>query len=409
MKRPRYQHGFFSRVKRKSGPDVWTYRWREIGPKGEARMRKQVIGTVEQYPSKTALWKAVQLLQFDINSDCPRPESVPTRFGELIGHYRKVELDRSQPSNRKKDQTKQVYDNNLRIHIEPRWRQYRPLEITAVAVERWLSALELADGTKAKLKYIMSDVFQHGIRYGWLRNQENPMLSVRQSARRVRIPEPLESSEFLALLEKLPFKVRTIGIVCATTGLRISEVLGLKWGDIDFARSLFHVTRSVVDGVVGVCKTETSSKPLPLNEVTLASLSEWRHACFHRREEDWVFASEWRDGRMPPWADTLLTRFLRPGAKAAGIRKRVGWHTFRHTYSTLLQANEEDVKVVQELMRHANITTTMNVYTQAVTTKKRQAQSRVVDVLFGRTQEGGGGTSKGVIPASLAPGPFRVK
>lgn len=40
----------------------------------------------------------------------------------------------------------------------------------------------------------------------------------------------------------------------------------------------------------------------------------------------------------------------------AGITNRVGWHTFRHTYSTLLKANEEDVKVVQELMRHANIT-----------------------------------------------------
>jgi hypothetical protein len=54
LKRPRYQKGFFSRLKRKSGPDVWMYRWREIGPKGEARMRKQVIGTLQQYPSKTA-------------------------------------------------------------------------------------------------------------------------------------------------------------------------------------------------------------------------------------------------------------------------------------------------------------------------------------------------------------------
>jgi site-specific recombinase XerC len=65
--------------------------------------------------------------------------------------------------------------------------------------------------------------------------------------------------------------------------------------------------------------------------------------------------------------------------------KRVGWHTFRHTYSTLLQASANDVKVVQELMRHANVTTTMNIYTQAISDKKREAQSRVVDALFGRT------------------------
>jgi integrase len=62
-------------------------------------------------------------------------------------------------------------------------------------------------------------------------------------------------------------------------------------------------------------------------------------------------------------------------AKRAGITKWVGFHTFRHTYSTLL-ANGEDVKVVQELMRHANLSTTMNIYTKALTPAKREAQSR---------------------------------
>jgi len=53
-------------------------------------------------------------------------------------------------------------------------------------------------------------------------------------------------------------------------------------------------------------------------------------------------------------------------------------HTFRHTYSTLLHANGEDPKVVQELLRHSSIKVTMDVYTQAVTATKRKAQSRVV-------------------------------
>ena len=88
---------------------------------------------------------------------------------------------------------------------------------------------------------------------------------------------------------------------------------------------------------------------------------------------------------MPPWADTLLDRILQPAAKKAGIAKWVGFHTFRHTYSTLLKANNEDVKVVQELMRRANITTTMNIYTKALTPAKREAQSRVVDVLLDRS------------------------
>ena len=73
-------------------------------------------------------------------------------------------------------------------------------------------------------------------------------------------------------------------------------------------------------------------------------------------------------------------------AKRAGITKWVGFHTFRHTYSTLLKANGEDVKVVQELMRHANISTKMNIYTKALTSAKREAQSRVVDVLLDRSR-----------------------
>jgi integrase len=89
---------------------------------------------------------------------------------------------------------------------------------------------------------------------------------------------------------------------------------------------------------------------------------------------------------MPPWANTLLTRFIRPAAKEAKIAKRIGWHTFRHTYSTLLKGNGKDVKVVQELMRHANFQTTMNLYTRAITTATRGAQSRVVDVLMDRPE-----------------------
>ena len=187
------------------------------------------------------------------------------RFGELIEHYRNAELDLNQPTLRKGQQTKQVYDAFLRTHVEPRWSNCGLREIKAVAMEKWLASVDLADGSKSKMKYIMSDVFQHGIRYGWLATGENPMLAVRQSAKRVRIPEPLEAEEFRALLAELPLMVRTIGTVAATTGLRISEVLGLKWQDVDFAHLTLSVTRSVVDDVIGRCKTETSRKPVPLD------------------------------------------------------------------------------------------------------------------------------------------------
>jgi len=95
-----------------------------------------------------------------------------------------------------------------------------------------------------------------------------------------------------------------------------------------------------------------------------------------------VFASPWTKGKQPLWPDSLLKRWVKPAAKRVGITKKVGWHTFRHTYSTLLRANGEDVKVVQELLRHANSKITMDVYTQALSPAKREAQGRVASSIL---------------------------
>jgi len=385
--RPRYQHGFFSRIKRKKGPEVWVFRWRDIGANGKPKMRSLVVGSVKQYSTETAAWKAVSTLRLDINEQTLRPEGQPETFEQLADHYRMIELDLEKESERKVYQTKQTYGVYLKARIVPRWGGHPFREIRAVAVERWLGSInDLSNGTKAKIKGIMSEVFQHAIRYGWLDDGDNPIFAVRQSAKRTRVTEPLEAAEFRALILELPHKMRVVGIVAATTGLRISEVLGLKWKDIDWKSLQMDVTRSVVDGIVGKCKTETSRRPVPIDEFTTAELLAWRRETAYAEPEDWIFASEKVQGRMPPWSDTLLDRFLQPAAKRAGITKWVGFHTFRHTYSTLLKANGEDVKVVQELMRHANISTTMNIYTKALTPAKREAQSRVVDVLMDRSR-----------------------
>jgi integrase len=97
--------------------------------------------------------------------------------------------------------------------------------------------------------------------------------------------------------------------------------------------------------------------------------------CPYPIDEDWVFASPHSKGKLPYWPGSLYRAHLEPAAKEIGIVGHFGWHTFRHTYATLLKGNGEDVKVVQELMRHANISVTLNIYVQAITQTKRDAQS----------------------------------
>jgi integrase len=92
-------------------------------------------------------------------------------------------------------------------------------------------------------------------------------------------------------------------------------------------------------------------------------------------------AGERMKGKQPYWPDNLMKRYIKPVARKAGINKNIGWHTFRHSFGTLLKANGEDVKTVQELLRHANSRITLDVYTQAVNSHKRAAQSKVVRMM----------------------------
>ena len=100
------------------------------------------------------------------------------------------------------------------------------------------------------------------------------------------------------------------------------------------------------------------------------------------QQADWVFASPEMKGQQPFWPENLLRRHIRPAAERWGINKTIGWHTFRHSYATQLKANGEDVKVVQESLRHANSRITLDTHTQAEMPAKRKAQTRVVSMIL---------------------------
>jgi integrase len=108
----------------------------------------------------------------------------------------------------------------------------------------------------------------------------------------------------------------------------------------------------------------------------------------YNHPDDWIFASPRVKGKWPYQPDMILQRGIRPAAVEAGVTKRIGWHTFRHTFSTLLKASGVDVKVMQELLRHANSRITLDIYTQAMSPEKREAQTRVVKMFLGGAWDG---------------------
>jgi integrase len=365
-------------------------------------MRCIVVGTVVAFKTKAAALQRIEILRANVNRELVEAGTpIVTTFKLLVEHYREKEMCMDN-HDKKAYSTKKRYESYLRKWVIPRWGEYRPDEIKSVAVENWLDTLNhdagkmkgkpLAAGSKVKIRNIMSAIFRHGMRHELLPRVEeaNPMKYVRQSGKRRHIPMVLEVEQFQSLFQALQQRERTMVLLDCGSGLRRGELIGLQWGDMDFPRKEMSVTRSVVDMVCGKVKTEASQKTVPLDDFMIEELLAWSRITPYRAPEDWVFASDSRRagakrGKQPYSPSTIMRAFIQPVAKKLGIGN-ISWHTFRHTYSTLLRANGEDPKVVQELLRHSSIRITMDIYTQAVTPAKRKAQSRVVEMIVPKTK-----------------------
>lgn len=384
-KQRRHQRGYLRCVNRKKGPAKWEFLWREIGPTGELMRRTTVIGSIEQYPTEESASAAINGLRVSVNDACNRQFHKSARVGDIVDHYIKTEL--GERSEWYSEATKMIYMDYLRIWIRPHWAMVDIRDVRTVAVENWLRQLRrkngkpLSNSSKAKIRNLMSVLFNHAIRYEWLEQGKNPITHVRQSAARQKDPEILSPEELRALISQLVSPFNLMVLLAATTGMRRSELLALQWQDIDFPNSLIHIRRSIYAGVVGKCKTDNSKKPLPLAGYVAGELSTWLKTTQYKSSEDWLFASPHEKGKLPFSPNYVLTKIIRAAATRAAIAKRVTWHTFRHTFSTLLIANGEDIKVVQELMRHGSARITVELYSQAITNIKRRAQKRIVRMI----------------------------
>jgi integrase len=368
--RQRYQLASLSREARKAGPSVWIFRWRENAAEGRV-YRKVVVGTVEQFPTKTAAKHAVAKLRSTINAD---NAAVPMTVTQLVRHYEENELPKKAWS------TQRTVETTFKIWVLPTWGEHKLVDVKTVQAESWLHGLSLANHTKAKIRNVMHIIFTHACRHEWL--DKNPMTLVRQSAKRQKMPDVLELDELKMLLEELDNPARLLVFLTVATGLRISEALGLKWSDVDFSDGHILLRRAVVHQHEGDMKTEASQKPVPIDGALLHALQDWSGQTLYRQNDDWVFASPDKGGNQPYWPEILLKCHVQPAAIRLGITKQIGWHSFRRTFATLL-GGSEDVKTMQGLMRHANSRLTLDLYAQALTPAKRAAHRRLVGLIEG--------------------------
>ena len=391
--RTRYQKGSLRLEERKRGAAVWVYRWWDKDTGGKPVRRKAQLGNLEEYPNESKAQAAADALRLTINENPPRQQLKEICIATLVQHYREREMpdvfSKKRPSiatvceheeGRKSYSTQETYEGYLKKWIVPRWGPYRLGDVKAVHVEQWLKTVPLARGSRAKIRNIMSTLYSHAIRWEW--TDKNPITEVRQSAKRSKIPTVLSVEEMQGLFSYIKEPCRTAVILDAVSGLRVGELLGLKWEDVRFDQLELNVTRSVSRQVVTPCKTEISRKPIPMNPEIAEMLWRWKLEAPYNQPGDWIFASPHRAGIQPYWPGSLFRAHVKPALMKAGISAPVGWHTLRHSFGTLMKANGEDLKTIQELLRHATFKVTADTYTQAVTPVKREAQAKVAKLIL---------------------------
>jgi integrase len=362
----RYQYGNLTLRKPQKGPDVWQFRWMENG-----EPKSMLIGTVEKYPNQSDAERAVENLRIKINARNPQQRFHSVTVGALIDRFENEYVPK-----RCRKLTQKTYHSLFENHIRRKWGSEFVGDVRTMAVEEWLESEPHSRHVKYHVRNLMHTLYQAALR--WEMVERNPIDLVRQSRRRLKKPRALTPAEFKALLAHLPEPYKTMVVTVACLGLRVSELLGLQWGDVDFESLAVNIRRSVVEGEINPTKTEASESALPLDPDLAGVLLAHKARCSCSDESAFVFGG--RSGK-PPWPDTVLADYIKPAAVKAGIGN-IGWHTFRHTYSTLLHSLGAKPVVQKELLRHADLTTTLNLYTQAISPEKRETTSKVVDVLW---------------------------
>lgn len=432
--RQRFQRGTLRKVARANNQWAWEYRYQDP----LTQKRKSVFLSVEQFPTQTAVERHLEAFVLKLNQENPTLAVAEPMFNSVLDRFieeeKLLEIKQRRPGEQLKDDelsysTVLSYLSVIK-RIRAKWGATLLKRMKPMLIQAWLRELDAAPKTKGHIKAVMYRLYEKAMLWEMVEWQRNPMelVEIRGVSRRQKKPIVLTVEQYYQILSLLPEPYRTMVVVAQCTGLRAEEVLALEWRDIDFENLCMKVSRAVVHGRLKTVKTEYSEDELPMDPDFAETLLTWqRRQIADRATERWastpfmgldlVFPST-STGRhfhtAPAQQDYIrpagcclvacpkcgaavgswcVQEGLTPNGKrlplhderweAAGKFGSVGWHTFRHTYRAWLDSTGAPTGVQQKLMRHAQVSTTMNVYGNALMTAKREANSKVVKMVLG--------------------------
>ncbi len=272
-----------------------------------------------------------------------------------------------------------LHEASVRLHLKPTIGDIPVAKLSPEDIQRMHRALE-ANEISPRHRQIIHSVLSKALDYATVRRliEINPIkLTPRPRAPKPEIKAltPQEATVFLEAVRGKPHE--TLFVVAVTTAMRQGELFGLQWGDIDLEAGTIIVKRTLqrIHGEIhlGRPKTGKGRRNVPLPELARKALLD--HKPKQVKPDGWVFTDG--DGN-PLRKENVSRRYLIKRLEDANL-PTITFHGLRHTAATLLLYLGEHPKVVQELLGHAEIATTLDIYSHYQESMGRKAASRMND------------------------------
>ena len=368
----RYQNGYLV-VRGKGSHKKWVARWRQdiVRTDGtiERRNRSQLLGRVEDISSREARRLLASLLK---DEEQVQKEQTVMTFGEFACKWEDTVLPTYRSS------TRYFYRNILHDHLLPHFKTHRLCDLQTADVQGFmnLKGERYSPSLLHHIRATLSRTYATAKLWGYVKS--NPVLGTRLPQNRsVRPKVTFQPSQVMKILEQLEEPHRTMVSVVAVTGMRASELFGLKWPDVDFERRLLLIRRTYYRGEFGVPKSQTSERVIPLSP-GLAQALQLHKQNSRRSEMDLVFPNAVGKPYEPV---NLLKRVLYPTLKALGL-PQAGWRVFRRSVATALSEMREPVRTAQQVLGHSSPQTTLTFYVQSVEESQRRAVAKLEEVMM---------------------------
>ncbi|WP_144391757.1 site-specific integrase [Pleionea sediminis] len=263
------------------------------------------------------------------------------------------------------------YNSIIYHHLIPYFGHCKLYELTTQMVEDWISDLQLSNKRINNILVPLKAIYKKAINQKVI--PENPMKHIRNLPVQTREPQPFTPNEINRILNELEGQVKNYIQFAIWTGLRTSELLALKWEDIDYEQGVIHVKRAKVLGQEKSTKTKTGNRKVKLLSGACDALLNQER--FTRNICDYIFHDP-RHGR--PWKNDEAIRkvFWYPALERAGIEKRNVYQT-RHTYASLALSAGENLMWVSKQMGHDKPSTTLKSYARWISSMDSNAGSKL--------------------------------